>query len=385
MKMYHARLFTMDGPVVEDGWIEWNDGVISAMGEGKPAHINAEDVDARGCAVTPGMIDAHTHLGMWEDGLGFEGEDGNEDTDPVTPQLRAIDAISPLDRCFREACEAGVTTVVTGPGSANAIGGQLCAVKTDAVCIDDAILRAPLAIKMALGENPKNVYHDKSQAPVTRMAIAALIREQLLRAQRYMREMTAAEEEGDKPDFDFKCEALLPLLRREIPAHIHAHRIDDIFTAVRICEEFQLDYVIVHGTEAHLQPERIRRTGAPILCGPILCDRAKPEMRNLDIAAAGILYRNQIPFAIITDHPVVPIQYLPLTAHLAVRGGLPPMEALRAVTSAPAQILNLAERVGSLRPGKDADLLLWGTAEPMLAELPRGVVAGGRWIRYDAC
>ena len=237
MLIIHAHLHTMAGADIADGYLRTEGNQIAELGgmpvEPKPGE---EVIDAQGAGLYPGFVDAHTHLGMWEDGLTFEGDDGNEETDPVTPQLRAIDAINPVDRCFQEALHAGVTTVVTGPGSANAIGGQMAAVKTYGSCIDHMIVKAPFAIKMALGENPKSVYHGKNQAPSTRMSTAALIREQLYKAKRYQEEMERAEkdEDFDMPEFDMKCEALLPALRREIQVHFHAHRADDIFTAVRI-------------------------------------------------------------------------------------------------------------------------------------------------------
>ena len=255
MLIVNARLYTMAGTYIENGYLRTEGTVIAELGpmpaDAKP---NEEVIDAQGAALYPGFVDAHTHLGMWEDGLTFEGDDGNEETDPVTPQLRAIDAINPVDRCFREALGAGITTVVTGPGSANAIGGQMAAIKTYGNCIDRMIVKAPFAIKMALGENPKTVYHGKNQTPSTRMATTALIREQLYKAKRYQEELERAEkdEDFDRPEFDIKCEALLPALRREIQVHFHAHRADDIFTAVRIAKEFQLAYVVIHGTESHV-------------------------------------------------------------------------------------------------------------------------------------
>ena len=240
MKLKNAVLHTMEGIDYENGWMTVENGVITGLGPMGicPQQPGEEWLDLDGAHIYPGFIDAHTHLGMWEDGLTFEGDDGNEETDPITPQLRAIDALNPMDRCFREALESGVTTVITGPGSANPIGGQLAAIKTAGHCIDKMIVKAPVAMKMALGENPKTVYHGKNQTPVTRMATAALIREQLRKAERYLddTERALAEEDFDPPEYDIKCEALLPLLRREIPAHIHCHRADDIFTAIRIAE-----------------------------------------------------------------------------------------------------------------------------------------------------
>ena len=381
MLIIHAHLHTMAGADIADGYLRTEGNQIAELGgmpvEPKPGE---EVIDAQGAGLYPGFVDAHTHLGMWEDGLTFEGDDGNEETDPVTPQLRAIDAINPVDRCFQEALHAGVTTVVTGPGSANAIGGQMAAVKTYGSCIDHMIVKAPFAIKMALGENPKSVYHGKNQAPSTRMSTAALIREQLYKAKRYQEEMERAEkdEDFDMPEFDMKCEALLPALRREIQVHFHAHRADDIFTAVRIAKEFQLDYVVVHGTEAHLIAGGLVETGTRVLSGPFLCDRSKPELRNQTPSTPGILSGAGVPTAIITDHPVIPIQYLPVCAGLAVREGMDYEEALRAITINPAKICGLDHRLGSLEVGKDADLVLFDQDPLTIAAKPKMVIAGGK-------
>ena len=384
MKLKNAVLHTMEGVDYENGWMTAENGVITGIGpmEACPEHEGEEWIDLKGAHVYPGFIDAHTHLGMWEDGLTFEGDDGNEETDPITPQLRAVDALNPMDRCFREALESGVTTVVTGPGSANPIGGQMAAVKTYGKCIDNMIIKAPLAIKMALGENPKNVYHGKNQTPVTRMATAALIREQLYKAKRYLEEVEKAqtEEDFDPPEYDIKCEALLPLLRREIQAHIHCHRADDIFTAIRLAEEFNLDYVIVHGTEGHLIAEELAEKHARVLNGPILCDRSKPELRNLTPACPGKLRKAGVQTALITDHPVIPLQYLSLCAGLAVREGMSREDALRAITIEPAKICGIDNRVGSLAVGKDADLVVFRQDPLELAAKPEKVFISGREI-----
>ncbi len=383
MLIIHAHLHTMAGADIADGYLRTEGNQIAELGgmpvEPKPGE---EVIDAQGAGLYPGFVDAHTHLGMWEDGLTFEGDDGNEETDPVTPQLRAIDAINPVDRCFQEALHAGVTTVVTGPGSANAIGGQMAAVKTYGSCIDHMIVKAPFAIKMALGENPKSVYHGKNQAPSTRMSTAALIREQLYKAKRYQGELERAEkdEDFDMPEFDMKCEALLPALRREIQVHFHAHRADDIFTAVRIAKEFQLDYVVVHGTEAHLIAGGLVETGTRVLSGPFLCDRSKPELRNQTPSTPGILSGAGVPTAIITDHPVIPIQYLPVCAGLAVREGMDYEEALRAITINPAKICGLDHRLVSLEVGKDADLVLFDQDPLTIAAKPKMVIAGGKLV-----
>ncbi|MGN1030213.1 MAG: amidohydrolase, partial [Butyricicoccaceae bacterium] len=250
MLLKNAKIFTMEDEPPFDGCIRIENGIITDIG--CMADGDEQVIDAEGCWVLPGLVDAHTHLGLFEDSIGFEGEDGNEDTDPVTPQLRVIDAINPFERSFDEALRAGVTSCVVSPGSANPIAGQIAAIKTYGRRIDDMILKAPCAMKFALGENPKSCYHDKDETPVTRMATAALIREALYQAAEYGRKKRSAEEESDQPDYDAKHEALLPVLDRRIQAHFHAHRADDIFTALRIAKEFSLDAVILHGTEAYL-------------------------------------------------------------------------------------------------------------------------------------
>lgn len=384
MLIQNARIFTMEGAVIENGWLETEEGRIKALGSMDTVPAAAGEIfDAKGGSLLPGMIDAHTHLGMWEDSLGFEGDDGNEKTDPTTPHLNAVDAVNPMDRCFTEAREAGVTTVVTGPGSANPVSGQLIAMKTAGRRIDDMLLKAPIAIKFALGENPKTVYHDRDETPTTRMATAAIIREQLLKAMRYRQKLLACreDEELDEPEFDYKCEALLPLLAGEIQAHFHAHRADDIFTALRIAKEFELDAVIVHATEGHLIAEELAADHAKVLSGPFLCDRCKPELKNQTPRTPGLMTKAGLYPAIITDHPVIPLQYLPLCAALAVREGMEREDALRAITIRPAQILHLENRVGSLKAGKDADLVVFN-GDPLDFQAKTAFVAvNGRRVR----
>ncbi len=383
MRIRNATLHPIDAPIIENGYIDIENGRITAIGTMPAPAADGEVWDANGAHLYPGFIDAHCHLGMWEDGLDFEGDDGNEDTDPATPQLRAIDAINPLDRCFEEAREAGITTVVTGPGSANPIGGQLCAIKTAGICTDEMVLKAPCAMKMALGENPKNTYHGKSQTPVTRMATAAIIREQLRMAAEYSKQLLKAQDdpEEDEPEYDAKSEALLPVIRGELPVHFHAHRLDDILTARRIAKEFNLRFVIVHGTAAHLAAELLAKDGIAVLCGPILCDRSKPELRELTPASPAMLHKAGLSIALITDHPVIPLQYLGVCAGLAEREGLPREAALRAVTLDAARIVGIDDRVGSLTVGKDADLVLFADDPLTIAAKPLGVMIDGQWIK----
>lgn len=365
MLIYHLKLEPIDAPAIPDGFLRMSDGKITEIGamEALQPMEGEESIDGKGAFALPGLVDAHCHLGLFGDSMGFEGDDGNETSDPVTPQLRAIDGINALDRGFAEAVDAGITTVITGPGSANAICGQIAALKTVGCCVDDMAIVPMLAMKMALGENPKGTYAPRSQSPSTRMATAALIREELACADRYREDMERFEEdtedEIDPPEYDAKCEALLPVLRREIPVHFHAHRVDDIFTAARIAKEFSLNCVIIHGSEAHLVAERFAQCGLPVVCGPIIGARTKPELLGMSRANPALLHRQGVKLAICTDHPEVPIDLLLLSAALAHREGMSRADALAAITLCPAEICGLADRIGSLTPGKDADVIFF--------------------------
>ena len=384
MLIINGTVHTMDGPVIPSGYVAVTGSRIARVGPMSrcPQDWEGETIDARGGHILPGLIDAHCHLGMFGDSLGFEGDDGNEDTDPCTPHLRSIDAINPLDRCFSEARAAGVTTVLTGPGSANPISGQFAAIRTTGRWVDQMILQAPVAMKLALGENPKSVYNDRHETPVTRMATAAVIRENLSKALDYAEKLERAEEDEDEdpPDYDAKLE--LPVVRGELPVHIHAHRADDIATGLRIAREFSLRCVIVHGTEGHLIPDLLAQERVPVITGPSLGDRSKPELANLSLENPAVLARAGVPIAICTDHPEIPVQYLPLCAALAVKGGLDPEEALAAITISPARIAGLDSRLGSLTPGKDADILVTAghpleLLPPVIAVISQGVRVHG--------
>lgn len=370
MVFINAKIFTMsDAGTIDNGFIEINNGKITRLGDMKDYTAgDTENVrDLSGMYVTPGFIDAHTHLGICEEGISFEGDDCNEETDPVTPQLRALDAVNPMDCAFAESLRAGITTALIAPGSANPIGGQIAAVKLHGKRIDDMIIKAPAAFKFALGENPKIVYHDKNQTPMTRMATAAVIRETLFKAKEYTEnlENSSAEHSNDDdddhtpPEFDIKLHSLIPLLKGEVPAHFHAHRADDIFTAIRIAKEFNLKYVIIHATEAHLIADELEKEHAPLICGPILSDKLKPELVNLTPKSLGIIASHGIKMCICTDHPVFPLKYLPVCASIAVKEGLDEYEALKALTINAAEIAGIADRVGSLEVGKDADILIF--------------------------
>lgn len=363
MVLINGILHTMTSAPVAPGYVAFEGGKITAAGRMSELSLpeGAEALDVSGCHIYPGLVDAHSHLGVFGDSLGFESEDGNEITDPVTPQLRAIDAINPFDRCFQEAREGGVTTVVTGPGSANAIGGQMAAVKTVGRRVDDMIVKAPVAMKFALGENPKNCYNDRHETPITRMATAALIREKLFEAREYLekKEKAAQDEEADAPDFDLKLEALIPVVKGELPAHFHAHRADDIATAVRIAKEFHLDFVLVHCTEGHLIADLLASDGVRVITGPIIGDRSKPELSNQRLDNTAILKKAGVLTAICTDHPENPQQYLPMGAAVAAKQGIDAEEAMAALTRDAATIAGISDRVGTLEPGKDADIAVF--------------------------
>jgi imidazolonepropionase-like amidohydrolase len=365
----NAKIITMAGENIDNGFILANESKIVCISDNIEeinVHLDGRDniqtVDAAGRYVLPGFIDAHCHIGMWEDSVGFEGDDGNEATDPATPQLRAIDGVYYADRSFTEARENGVTTVVTGPGSANVIGGQFAALKTFGRRIEEMILREPVAMKVAFGENPKSVYNDKKQTPMTRMATAAILRENLMKAKEYKEQFAKHKkdsENNDKPDFDMKLDMLVKVLNKEIPLKAHAHRADDILTAIRIAKEFDVNYTLDHCTEGYLIKDILAEENASVILGPLLTDRSKIELRNQSLKSPGILAKEGIKVAIMTDHPCVPIQYLGLCASMAVREGMSEDDALAAITINPAEIIGISDRVGSLEAGKDADIVMF--------------------------
>ena len=334
---------------------------IIEIGNEIVAPLDAEIIDAQGCLVLPGFIDAHTHLGLWEDGMGAEGADGNEETDPVTPHLNPIDGINPMDRNFTEAVQGGITAVCTTPGSANVMGGQCIAIKTFGRIIDKMVIKNPVAAKIAFGENPKSCYGRDEKTPQTRMAIASLLREHLKKAEEYLEEIELYEEheDHDRPEYDIKMESLIPVLRKEIPFKVHAHRADDMFTAIRIAKEFDLRLTLDHCTEGHLIAEDLVEEGYPVIVGPSLSERSKIELRNLTFDTAGILSNAGAQVSLMTDHPVIPIQYLPICAGIAVKHGMKKEKAIEAITINPAKTLGIEDRVGSIEVGKDADIVIW--------------------------
>ena len=358
----NGNVMTMAGPAfVGDVAIE--NGKIVAVGQSL-SYSDAEVRDVTGMTVMPGIVDPHCHIGMWEDAMGFEGADGNECTNPITPELRAIDAINPYDRCFEEAAAGGVTTCVTGPGSANVIGGQFVAIKTYGDSVDDMVLRFPVAVKAAFGENPKRVYNGKNQTPSTRMATAALMRKALIEAQEYNEKLEKGKADPEKmPERNLGKEILARVIRRELPMKIHAHRADDILTAIRIYREFKLRYTLDHCTEGYLITDKLKEALGEdcegIIVGPLLTDRSKIELKNLSFKAPKVLEQAGIEYAMMTDHPVTPEQYLPICTAVAVREGASEEGALKAITINAAKITGIADRVGSIEVGKDADIAVF--------------------------
>ncbi|AJY77546.1 hypothetical protein VN24_06225 [Paenibacillus beijingensis] len=383
----NARIMTMEGPMIERGAVRIAEGrLIEVSSRTEPDHDNDEDalvIEADGRLLTPGLIDPHTHLGIDEEGVGWEGDDYNETSEPVTPHLRALDGIYSFDRGFAEAAEAGITTVQVLPGSANVIGGLMCCLKVlPGALLEEMLMLHPSGLKMALGENPKK-YHGAAagRAPLTRMGIAGLIREQFVKAAIYMQEREAAG--AAQAGRDLRMEALVLALQRRIPVRVHAHRADDIETAVRIGKEFGLDLTVEHATEGRRLAHLLAKNGVDCCIGPTLSSRSKVELREMGWETYAALHEAGVRISFTTDHPVLPIQYLPMSAGLAVRAGLSAEAAWRGLTLNAARHLRLSERTGSLKPGKDADLVLWDgdpVTEGGQAEL---TIAGGR-ITFDS-
>ena len=342
------------GDILVDG------GKIAAMGERLEAG-SAEIFDAEGLLVAPGFVDAHTHIGVDEEAMRWEGADYNEMSDPITPDMRAVDGINPMDEAFGNAVAAGVTAAMTGPGSANVIGGTFVAIKLRGTDVSDMILKDPAAMKAAFGENPKGCYGQQGhKKPVTRMGVAALLRDELWKAKRYAEEIAEAEQdESKKRPFDPALEALLPVIRKEIPLKCHAHRADDILTVIRVARELDILVTLDHCTEGHLIIPQLQRAGFPVLVGPSLGHKSKIELRNKSFRTPGLLHAAGLKVCLITDAPVIPLQYLPLCAGLAMKDGLPEDAAWRAITLNPAEVIGVADRIGSLAPGKDADIAVF--------------------------
>ena len=356
----NGRIYTMAGQVLDGGTILMDAGKFTAVGANLAVPADAEVIDAQGMFVMPGIIDAHTHIGIFEHGIGFEGADGNEMAHPATPHLRALDAINPLDKAFQGAIAGGVTSLTVAPGSANIIGGQVLAMKTWGQVVDDMIIQEPLGLKIAFGENPKRVYSGQKKSPSTRMAVAAILRENLVAARNYMDKLAKAKDDPEKaPDRDLKMEILVKVLKNEIPLRAHAHRADDIITAIRIAEEFAVNICIEHCTEGHLIADFLAEHGVSAIVGPTLGTRPKVELVNTTFKTPGILHKAGVKVALTSDHPVFPVQQLPIQAALAHKDGLPEEEALKAITINAAEIMGISQRVGSIDVGKDADIAIF--------------------------
>lgn len=362
--------------LIKNGWI--HDAVSEEsyrgdilVAEGKIAEIGpeledgeAEVIDARGCQVYPGFVEAHCHLGVDGYAVGFEGDDCNEMTEILTPELRVIDAVNPQDETFRLAREGGVTCVGTGPGSANVLGGMFAVLKTRGKRVDDMIVKFPAAMKCAFGENPKRCYKDKNN--YSRMSTAAKLRGILREAQEYQEKLREARTPGEKPKYNAKLEALLPVLRGEIPLKAHAHQANDIFTAIRIAREFGVKLTLEHCTDGSLIAEELVAEGYPVCVGPSFGHATKIELKNKSFETPGVLAKAGCRVSIITDSPVIPQQYLPLCAGLAVKAGMDEFAALQAITINPARHLGVEDRVGSLEVGKDGDLVI-ADGNPMVS------------------
>ena len=347
----------MVGEDIENGCVLiGDDGKIAAIAQAIAETEEMTVIDAEGRLVTPGCVEAHCHIGVHCSSMRWEGSEVNEKSDPLTPQMRAIDGLNPMDETFMEAVSHGVTSAVTGPGSANVVGGSFVAIKLVGKRVDDMVIKNPVAMKCAFGENPKGAYGQSgSKAPVTRMATAALLRELLFKTRNYI----AAKEAGKEPSFDMKLEAMIPVLKREIPLKAHAHRADDIFTSIRIAKEFNVGLTLDHCTEGALIAEELAAEGYPAFVGPSFGNKSKVELRNKNFATAAALNAAGVCVSIITDAPVTPLQHLPMCAGFAYSAGLPYEDAWRAITVNPAVSTGIGDRVGSLEVGKDGDVVIW--------------------------
>ena len=357
MVIINGKIFPMEGENIDCGYLRTKGKIIEEIGsmENFQERKGEEILDVDGAWVLPGLIESHAHIGITEEKWGAIGDDCNEETNPLTPTLRAIDAVNPMDPAFHDAIKAGITSVMTGPGSANVVGGQFVFMKTQGRCVDNMVIKCPAAMKVAFGENPKTTYGNQNMLPSTRMGTAALLRKILFEAVQYKK----AKEEGQLDKEDFEMEPWIPVLNKEIPLKAHAHRADDILTAIRIAKEFNVDITIDHGTEGHLIADEIKESGFPVIVGTDLTSRSKLEVQNMDFKTNKIIHDADILFSITTDHPVALIQYLPICASLAVREGLPVEAALKAITINAAKICRVDDRVGSLKEGKDADIVIF--------------------------
>ncbi|WP_031466805.1 amidohydrolase [Sciscionella sediminilitoris] len=374
----------VDGEPIEGATVLVEDGVITALGTDVAVPEDTEIIDAQGSWVLPGFVEAHGHIGVWEEGDGWAGDDVNEMTDPNGAALRALDAVNPDDEGFRDALAGGVTTAVIKPGSGNPIGGQTAALKCWGATVDEMLVRQPVSIKSALGENPKRIYGEQKKLPSTRLGVAAVIRKALLAARDYGERKAAAARDGEPFQHDLGNEALLSVLNREIPWCQHTHRADDIATAIRLAEEFGYRLVVNHGTEGHRIVDLLADKDIPVIIGPLIVNRSKVEVRRRGLRNPGLLAKAGVRIAITTDHPVVPIDFLVHQATFAVKEGLDRETALRAITLEPARILGLDDRVGALKPGLDADIVLWsGDPLDVMSRAHTVFVRGKRVYSFD--
>lgn len=360
----NGKIITMAEKNYDKGCVLLKNNKIVEVSENIDETNEMHVIDANGGWVMPGIIEAHCHIGLSEEGIRFEGDDINEATNPITAHLRAIDAINPLDEAFNDAISGGITSVMTGQGSANVCGGKFLFMKTSGDCIDNMVVKDEAAMKVAFGENPKRVYSSKQTSPSTRMATAAILREALYNAINYKNKKQEALKKGELFDIDLKQECFIDVLDKKIPLKAHAHRADDILTAIRIAKEFDLDMTLDHCTEGHLIPEYIKNSGFSAIVGPSLTNRSKVELKNRTFKTASILNENGIEVAITTDHPVIPIQYLPICAGFAAKEGLGIEAGLKAITINAAKICGVEDRLGSIEVGKDADIAIF-TGNPM--------------------
>jgi imidazolonepropionase-like amidohydrolase len=360
----NGKVITMAGKTYDNGCVLIESGKIVKVSDNINETNDMKVIDVNGGWIMPGIIEAHCHIGLSEEGIRFEGDDINEATNPITAHLRAIDAINPLDEGFKDAIAGGITSVMTGQGSANVCGGKFVFMKTSGDCVDDMIVKTEAAMKVAFGENPKRVYSSKQVSPSTRMATAAILREALTKALNYKNKKEEAIKKEEYFDIDLKQECFIDVLDKKIPLKAHAHRADDILTAIRIAKEFDLNMTLDHCTEGHLIPDYIKKSGFSAIVGPSLTNKSKVELRNRTFKTAGILNKNGVQVAITTDHPVIPIQYLPICAGFAAKEGLDIEEGLKAITINAAKICGVEERLGSIEVGKDADIAIF-TGNPM--------------------
>ena len=374
---YQADIFVEDGKIKGIGKLE------EMLAKEGLSEADVEVIDAAGMLVYPGFVEAHGHIGLDGYGIGYEGMDYNEMNDIVCPQLRGLDGVKPLDPAFTKASQAGVTSVCVGPGSANVLGGTFTTIKTVGRRVDDMVIRDGVAMKCAFGENPKRCYRDKKDS--SRMTTAYLLREMLFKAKEYMEKKEAAGEEISKrPGFDMKMEALIPVLKREIPLKAHAHATEDIFAALRIAKEFNVKITLEHVTEGHLIVEELVEENVPLAVGPTLTNASKFELRNKSWVTPGVLAKAGCQVSIITDSPVIPQEYLPLCAGLAIQAGMEPFAALQAITINPAKHAGIADRVGSLEVGKDADIVITDGSPFEVSTVVKYVLIDGKVISKKA-